>query len=56
MNSLYTFDDVLDIVNFNINKIEYKSDPYSLFEPISYILSLGGKRVRPALVLMSYNL
>lgn len=56
MNSLYTFDDVLDIVNTGIDKIEYKSEPYSLFEPIAYILSLGGKRVRPALVLMSYNL
>ncbi|MFV0419623.1 MAG: polyprenyl synthetase family protein [Dysgonomonas sp.] len=56
MNLLYTFDNVLDIVNANINKIEYKSEPYSLFEPITYILSLGGKRVRPALVLMSHNL
>lgn len=56
MSLLYAFDDVLDIVNDNINKIEYKSNPPSLFEPISYILSLGGKRVRPALVLMSYNL
>lgn len=56
MNLLYTFDDVLDIVNANINEIEYKSEPYSLFEPITYILSLGGKRVRPALVLMSHNL
>lgn len=56
MNSIYTFNDVLDIVNSNINKIEYKEKPLSLFEPISYILSLGGKRVRPALSLMSYNL
>ncbi|MDU1890632.1 MAG: polyprenyl synthetase family protein [Dysgonomonas sp.] len=53
---MYTFNEVLEIVNTNINKIEYKETPLSLFEPISYILSLGGKRVRPALSLMSYNL
>ena len=56
MASLYTFDEILSIVNTEIKKIEYSSAPKSLFEPISYILSLGGKRVRPALALMSYNL
>lgn len=56
MASLYTFDEILSIVNAEIKKIEYNSAPKSLFEPISYILSLGGKRVRPALALMSYNL
>lgn len=30
--------------------------PEELYEPIRYILSLGGKKVRPALVLLSYNL
>jgi len=56
MNSTYSFDEVLEIVNININKIKYEHNPQTLFEPITYILSLGGKRVRPALTLMSYNL
>lgn len=56
MNSLRTFEEVLDIVNANIDTIKFNTKPQSLFEPISYILSLGGKRVRPALSLMSYNL
>lgn len=56
MKSLCTFEEVLDIVNTNINNIKFETKPESLFEPISYILSLGGKRVRPALALMSYNL
>ena len=30
--------------------------PDALYEPISYILSLGGKRIRPAMVLASYKL
>lgn len=31
-------------------------DPSSLFDPINYILNLGGKRIRPALVLMTTDL
>jgi len=55
-NPTYTFDEVLEIVNSNIDKIKYNHNPETLFEPITYILSLGGKRLRPALALMSYNL
>ena len=36
------------------NPIEGK--PSELYDPINYILSLGGKRVRPLMLLMSYNL
>lgn len=57
MNSIYTFDEILHKVNNEIAAINYEgSKPSLLFEPISYILSLGGKRVRPALALMSCNL
>ncbi|MGZ4035553.1 MAG: polyprenyl synthetase family protein [Bacteroidia bacterium] len=31
----------------------YGSNPKELYEPISYIMSLGGKRLRPVLVLMA---
>ncbi|MDR1881551.1 MAG: polyprenyl synthetase family protein [Prevotella sp.] len=53
---MYTFDEILDIVNIRIARTRYTSNPQSLFAPIAYILSLGGKRIRPALALMSYNL
>jgi geranylgeranyl diphosphate synthase, type II len=33
-----------------------KGLPSSLYDPIDYIISIGGKRVRPALVMMSYEL
>lgn len=56
MRIIYSFDEVLDTINKEIENIHYPLHPKSLFEPISYILSLGGKRVRPALALMSYNL
>jgi geranylgeranyl diphosphate synthase, type II len=34
----------------------YGESPKELYEPLSYIMSLGGKRMRPALTLMAYNL
>lgn len=56
MGSTMSFDLILDIINTEIKKIQFSHTPSSLFDPISYTLSIGGKRVRPALVLMSYNL
>ncbi|MCK5824127.1 MAG: polyprenyl synthetase family protein [Ichthyobacteriaceae bacterium] len=39
---------------FKDNLIE--GSPAELYNPINYILALGGKRARPLMVLMSYNL
>lgn len=50
------FNQSLSIINEHINRLVFDAKPASLFQPISYILSLGGKRVRPALVLMAYSL
>jgi geranylgeranyl diphosphate synthase type II len=36
-----------------VQDLKYPTQPPDLYEPISYILSLGGKRLRPALVLMA---
>lgn len=33
-----------------------KRVPSTLYDPVNYIMNLGGKRIRPALVLASYNL
>ena len=44
------------MVETAINEIQFEIPPRSLFEPISYTLSLGGKRVRPVLTLMACNL
>lgn len=34
----------------------FTKEPQGLFEPVDYIMQLGGKRLRPILVLMAYNL
>ncbi|MFZ9981243.1 MAG: polyprenyl synthetase family protein [Cyclobacteriaceae bacterium] len=39
-----------------IRKEKFGKRPVSLYEPIRYIMSLGGKRLRPMLVLLAYGL
>lgn len=39
-----------------IGQLRFGGKPKELYEPISYILSLGGKRMRPLLVLLGYEL
>jgi len=39
-----------------ITEIQYPTHPASLYEPISYIMGLGGKRIRPTMLLMSTEL
>ena len=48
--------DILTLVNNYLDNIPYTRKPESLYEPIRYVLSLGGKRIRPVLMLMSYSL
>lgn len=43
-------------INKEIESIPLQDSPSTLFEPIRYILSLGGKRLRPLLTLMGANL
>ena len=48
-----TFQEYLETVNQAIAAIPYPAAPDKLYEPISYHMALGGKRVRPVLTLMA---
>jgi geranylgeranyl diphosphate synthase type II len=48
--------EILQLVNQCLDQLPYDRKPASLYEPIQYVLSLGGKRIRPVLMLMAYNL
>lgn len=39
-----------------IAALPLEREPQGLYAPIRYVLSLGGKRIRPVLMLMAYNL
>lgn len=49
-------EEILTKVNTFLNNIPYDRKPQSLYEPIKYVLSMGGKRIRPVLMLLAYNL
>ncbi|MBE9511477.1 MAG: polyprenyl synthetase family protein [Bacteroidetes bacterium] len=53
---MYSFNESREIINNTISKINLSDGPAELFDPIKYTLSTGGKRLRPALVLMSCEL
>lgn len=53
---MYSFSESREIINNTIAKINLSDGPAELFDPIKYTLSAGGKRLRPALVLMSCEL
>ncbi len=44
------------IIEEAVKKLSYPNNPADLYEPITYILSIGGKRLRPALLLMACDL
>jgi geranylgeranyl diphosphate synthase, type II len=43
-------------IETEIKKQKYGKQPVSLYEPIKYLMRLGGKRLRPMLTLLSYSL
>ena len=47
---------ILDKINAYIDALPFDRKPQSLYEPIRYVLSIGGKRIRPTLALLAYNL
>ena len=53
---MFAFNDILQKIEQEITRLQFTYPPKSLYDPIEYILSLGGKRIRPALVLMACNL
>ncbi len=48
--------ETLRAVNDFLEQLPYDRQPQSLYDPIRYVLSIGGKRIRPVLMLMAYNL
>ncbi|WP_170827505.1 polyprenyl synthetase family protein [Roseivirga sp. 4D4] len=48
--------ELVNQINKRLEELEYGTDPNELYDPIRYIMSLGGKRLRPVLVLLAYRL
>lgn len=53
---MHSIEQLQNIINKAIADTKYTAKPAELYEPISYLMKLGGKRMRPVLVLISTEL
>jgi geranylgeranyl diphosphate synthase type II len=56
---MYSVSDLQSLISIEIEKeinSLYQTEPKNLYEPVGYALSMGGKRLRPVMVLMACNL
>lgn len=51
-----TGEQLLQQIHEYIGNLSYMREPKGLYDPIEYVLGLGGKRLRPVLMLLAYNL
>lgn len=53
---MYSSERLLQLVNEALEKENFLRDPKELYDPINYILGLGGKRIRPVMMLMAADM
>lgn len=53
---MYSLKEIDELVARAGKEMLYSREPYNLYEPVEYTMSIGGKRVRPKLCLTVYNL
>jgi len=53
---MYTLLEAQNLVEKHIQTLSIPDTPPELYEPVRYILSIGGKRIRPALVILACDM
>ncbi|MBU3714622.1 MAG: polyprenyl synthetase family protein [Ferruginibacter sp.] len=53
---MHSFKELSVIFENHFTQRQFPENPYSLYDPAQYILNIGGKRVRPVVVLMAHEL
>lgn len=56
---MYSVKDLQSLISVEIENEIYslnQTEPQNLYQPVGYALSMGGKRLRPVMVLMAFNL
>jgi len=53
---MYNLEELSELVEKSVSNIDIPNEPSNLYEPIRYILSAGGKRIRPVLALAACNM
>ena len=52
---LYTNSELLSLFERHIAQMATPEEPQRLYAPIKYGLEVGGKRIRPILLMLAYN-
>jgi geranylgeranyl diphosphate synthase type II len=55
-DNIRSLQELTSLLSQTVEEARYGKDPLSLYEPIRYIMSLGGKRIRPLLTLLAHQL
>ena len=53
---MYSNKELVEKIECAVENLRLNKKPDGLYDPISYVLSIGGKRIRPTLLLLAYNL
>ncbi len=53
---MYTFDELKSIFTDYIKQNHFDKEPWGLYDPVNYLMSLHGKRIRPVACLMTANI
>ena len=53
---MFTASELLERINSHIAELQFTRTPQGLYAPVTYVLSMGGKRIRPVLMLMACEL
>ena len=53
---MYTYSELKEVVNRALVNLSYNTEAVRLIDPVKYILSVGGKRLRPVMTLIACNL
>ncbi|MBR5736558.1 MAG: polyprenyl synthetase family protein [Bacteroidales bacterium] len=53
---MYTLQEIDSTIRKSVFAIDFKKEPSSLYEPLEYMIAVGGKRLRPRLCLTTFTL
>jgi len=53
---MYNYSELKEVIDRALINLSYNTEAIKLIDPVKYILSIGGKRLRPVLSLMACNL
>jgi len=48
--------ELIQLIQDRVSALEIESQPAGMYEPISYMMNIGGKRIRPLLCLLAYRM